>query len=66
MTASLTAKRHSLVPRLVLISTDAATFDEGNVVARANTDTGQVWRTNYTGPEKPTMAAIRAAFATIA
>jgi hypothetical protein len=58
----LTARKHStLIPYLVLIMSDEIPAP-ANVVAKANLNTGQVWRTRHSGP-KPAMRDIRRAVA---
>jgi hypothetical protein len=61
----LSAQRHPLVPELVIVSTDALEWSDGNVVARFNEKHGVLGRTKHAGP-KPSLAAIRAAITTCA
>ena len=60
---TLTATRHPVAPEVIVVSTDATDWAEGNVVARYNETHGILSRTHYAGT-KPSMRDIRAAIAT--
>lgn len=61
---TLTATRHPVAPEVIVVSTDATEWAEGNVVARYNATHDILTRTHYAGT-KPAMRDIRAAIAAV-